>query len=474
MTDDTNASLLDDLSAIIGRANVIVDPNDLAPFLEEPRKRLVSRARCAALPDSAKQVKAVVETCRKHSIPIVPQGGNTGLCGGSVSTTDGIIVNLKRMNRIRKLDAEAYTMEVESGCVLADLQAAALEQDRYFPLSLGAEGTCQIGGNLSTNAGGVNVLRYGNARDLALGLEVVLPDATIWTGLDALRKDNTGYDLKNLFIGAEGTLGIITAASLKLFPKPKHRSTAMLGLESVEKAVRLYARARGESSDFISSFELLSRTCVESALAHIPGCREPFGKPYPWYVLIELEDSTERGVAAGVSEAVLESAFEDSLIEDAVIASSSQQAKQMWHLRAAIVESQRHEGRSIKNDVSLPISEIAAFTQSASSAVCRHVPGIRCFVFGHIGDGNLHFNLCQPPDMDPDEFYARWEEITDLVNDHVLKLNGSFSAEHGIGLLKIRDMGSYKSPVELDLMRAIKTAIDPDDIMNPGKMLPEA
>ncbi len=466
------SQLIDALSRVVDNSNVIVDKQDLVPYLEERRGRFVSEAVCVVLPNSTEQVVAIVKVCRKHQVSIVPQGGNTGLCGGSVSTKDSIILNLKRMNQIRNVDVESYTIEVEAGCILADIQLAASEHNRLFPLSLGAEGTCHIGGNLSTNAGGVNVLRYGNTRDLTLGLEVVLPDGRVLDQRKALRKDNTGYDLKNLFIGAEGTLGVITAAVLKLFPIPTHQATAILALDSIDKVVQLCAKSRVESSDFVSSFEVMSRACVKSAVTHIPGTRDPFEQGYPWYVLLELGDSTVDGVSSMVGEKILESALDEELIVDAVVATNTQQAQQMWHLRSAVTEAQRHEGRSIKNDVSIPISKIPEFVQKASPALKAQISGIRCFVYGHIGDGNLHFNVCQPEDMHPEEFYARWNEITDIINHFVYQLNGSFSAEHGIGLLKVREMQFYKSDVELNLMQAIKNSIDPDDLMNPGKLLP--
>lgn len=464
-------NILSQLDQVVGRANVVVDAHVLEPYLEERRQKFVSRAICAVLPGSTAEVASIVQICRQRRISITPQGGNTGLCGGAVAD-GGIVVNLKRMNKIRGVDADAYTMELEAGCILADVQSAADECDRYFPLSLGAEGSCQIGGNLSTNAGGVNVLKYGNIRDLVLGLETVLPSGEIWHGLQALRKNNTGYDLKNLFIGAEGTLGIITAATLKLFPKPHHHATSLLALKSVQDVIDLFALARTETSDFVSSFELMSRTTLESAFKHIPGCRDLFDDLYEWYVLIELGDSTAEGISPAVSQSFLEQALESGFIEDAVIAQTVQQAEEMWRLRAAVTEAQIFEGRSIKNDVSVPISCIPEFIDIASSASLEQMPGVRCFIYGHIGDGNLHFNLCQPPAMDPDIFSEKWEDLTDVINEQVSHFGGSFSAEHGIGLLKVRDMQLHKSQTELNVMRAIKSALDPDNIMNPGKILP--
>ncbi len=467
-----NSSLLRGLQDIVGETNVLLGEEMAAEFLKERRGRFASRTMGVVMPGSIDEVSKTVKFCRKNALPIIPQGGNTGVCGGAVSEYHTVIVNLGRLNRIRGVDETGYTMEAEAGCILANLQAAAKDADLYLPLSLGAEGTCQIGGNLSTNAGGVNVLRYGNARDLVLGLEVVLPDGRVWNGLNTLRKNNTGYDLKNLFIGAEGTLGIITAAVLKLFPLPVHRSTVLIAVESVDNAVELFSRTRKETSDFASSFELMSRVCVEAAFQNIPGCTDFFDRPYPWYVLMELGDSTRDGISQQLNESFLESAFEDGIIIDAVLATSEKQSQEMWRLREAIVEAQLYEGKSIKNDVSVPLTCIPSFIERTISQLESLIPGVRSFAYGHIGDGNIHLNLSQPREMDGDEFFSRWHEVTDIVHEITDELDGSFSAEHGIGLLKLREMMRYKSPVELELMRSIKAAWDPDNIMNPGKVLP--
>ena len=471
-TEHQALSIRSQLAKIVGERNVIQEFDSESVYLTERRGKFSSAAMSVVFPGSAHEVSAVVDYCCRNDVSIVPQGGNTGVCGGAVSTADSIILNLKRMNRVRRLDAAGYSMEVEAGCILANVQAAAMEKGHYFPLSLGAEGTCQIGGNLSTNAGGVNVLRYGNARDLVLGIEVVLPEGSVWNGLNALRKNNTGYDLKNLFIGAEGTLGIITAAVLKLFPAPQHRSTALIAVDSIKDAVELFSRTRKDTSDFASSFELMSRVCVESAVDKIPECRDFFAESYPWYVLLELSDSTQQGISRELNEEFLEKMFSQGLILDAVLAQSEQQAFEMWRLREAIVEAQNYEGKSIKNDVSVPLSEISTFVRTTITQLESLIPDVRCFVYGHIGDGNIHFNISQPRHMDGGEFFDRWYEVTDIVHEIADRLDGSFSAEHGIGLLKTEDMKKFKSATELNIMHSIKTALDVKNIMNPGKVLP--
>jgi FAD/FMN-containing dehydrogenase len=402
----------------------------------------------------------------------VPQGGNTGLVGGGVPPEDGenIVLTLGRMNRIRAIDPVNFTMTVDAGCVLAKLHQAAADADRLFPLSLGAEGSCQIGGNLSTNAGGIAVLRYGNTRELALGLEVVLPDGQIWDGLRGLRKDNTGYDLKQLFIGGEGTLGIITAATLKLFPKPREIETAFLGLSRVEDVMTLFARGRAATADQLTAFELIPRTALDLALVHMPGTIDPLAKPHPWYVLLEMASSeTESGLRA-LLERLLETALDEGLVADGVIAESGQQAKQLWHIREAIVEAQLYSG-SIKHDVSVPVSRVADFIIRATARVTERLPGIRPMAFGHVGDGNIHFNLTQPEGADTAAYLARWQEFNDIVHGVVRELHGSISAEHGVGRLKRDEIIHYKSPIEIELMRRVKRALDPDNIMNPGKLV---
>jgi FAD/FMN-containing dehydrogenase len=466
-------ALIDRLRTIVGPAGLITDTADMAPYLDETRGLFHGVSPVVVRPASTAEVSAVVRACAESGTPIVPQGGNTGLCGGAVARGE-VIISLGRMNKVRAIDPVNFTMTVDAGCVLADLQTAAAEQDRLFPLSLGAEGSCQIGGNLSTNAGGTAVIRYGNTRELTLGLEVVLPNGDIWDGLRGLRKNNTGYDLKHLFIGAEGTLGLITGAVLKLFPLPRSRQTAMVALAGLDEALELLGRARRGSADTISTFELLPRLALDISIRHIAGSIDPLDKPYDWYALIEFESGddgdAETGLAATM-ERILGEAFEDGLVLDAAIAQSEAQRQQFWFLREAVVLAQSPDGASIKNDVSVPISSVPGFIRQATAAVEALCPGIRVLAFGHVGDGNVHFNMQQPLDADGPAFLARWDELNEPVMRIVKEMNGSFSAEHGIGLLKVDELAADKSPVELALMRDIKRTFDPAGIMNPGKVL---
>jgi FAD/FMN-containing dehydrogenase len=416
-----------------------------------------------------------VRICAAAKLAVVPQGGNTGLVAGGVppEDRDNIVVALGRMNRIRTIDPVNFTMTVEAGCILAQLQEVAAEADRLFPLSLGAEGSCQIGGNLSTNAGGIAVLRYGNARELTLGVEVVLPDGRVWDGLRGLRKDNTGYDLKQLFIGGEGTLGIITAATVKLFPRPRETDTAFLALDKVEDVMDLFARARAATADQLTAFELIPRAALDLALVHIPGTIDPLAARHPWYVLLEMSSSQTESGLRGLLERLLATALEEGLIADGVIAESGAQAKELWHIREAIVEAQLFSG-SIKHDVAVPVSRVADFIIRATTGVCEKLPGIRPMAFGHVGDGNIHFNLTQPDGADTAAYLARWQEFNDIVHGIVRDLHGSISAEHGVGRLKRDEITHYKSAVEIELMRRVKRALDPDNIMNPGKLVSAA
>ena len=466
------SSLLQRLYDLLGPQGLLTDPLKMDPFTRETRGLYQGRALGVASPADTQQLAAVVRLCHDSGTPVVPQGGNTGRCGGAVPDASGrqLVLSLKRLDRIRRLDPADHTITVEAGCILADIQAAARAKGRLFPLSLGAEGSCYIGGNLATNAGGLNVLRYGNTRELTLGLEVVLPDGQIWDGLSTLRKNNTGYDLKDLFIGAEGTLGIITAAVLKLFPLPGQRATALVALAELEDCLELLARTRAASDDALSSFELIPRLGLEFAIRHIPGCRDPLDRPHPWYVLLEMAGN--RAMAPAL-EGLLEAALADGVIQDGALAGSLEQAAGLWRLREGLVEGQRFEGGSIKHDISVPIVRVPEFIRTASQAVTRELPGVRVLAFGHVGDGNIHYNLAQPPQMDPQAFLARWEPFNRIVHDIVHTLGGSFSAEHGIGRLKVGEMARYKSPVELELMKRLKTALDPRGIMNPGKLLPD-
>ena len=466
-------TVVEKLTNVVGQNAIITDAEAMVPHLVDWRGRYRGDALAVVKPNSTKQVAAIVKLCAETQTPIVPQGGNTSLCGGSVPAekSNAIVLNLTRMNQIRAIDLDNNTITVEAGCVLAQLQQVAQENDRLFPLSLAAEGSCTIGGNLSTNAGGTAVLRYGNTRELTLGLEVVLPDGQIWNGLRGLRKDNTGYDLKQLFIGAEGTLGIITAAVLKLFPQPKSSATAFVGVTSPSQALQLFTLLRGRCAERVTGFELVSRLCLDFVLRHISNTRDPLPTPYPWYVLIELSESAATLSASDMLEQELGIALESSAAVDAVVAKSSAQSQALWALRENISEAQRFEGASIKHDVSVPISAIAHFLTQASASLATAVAGIRIVAFGHMGDGNLHFNVSRPLAQSDAEFFAQAHRINEIVHDLVHSLGGSISAEHGLGQLKRDEITRYKSPLELDLMRSIKRAWDPLNIMNPGKVI---
>jgi FAD/FMN-containing dehydrogenase len=463
---------LDRIKAAVGAKGIVADPAEMAPYLREERGLYRGAARLVVRPAATAEVAEVVRACAAARLPIYPQGGNTGLCGGAVPDEDGrgIVLSLGRMNRVRALDAVNFTITVEAGVILAEAQRAAADADRLFPLSLGAEGTCQIGGNLSTNAGGIAVLRYGNMRDLTLGLEIVLADGTVWDGLRGLRKDNTGYALKQLFVGGEGTLGIITAATVKLFPKPRELETAFLALARVEDAMALLARARTASGDQLTAFELIPRIGLEIAMAHVPNVHDPLAQPHRWYVLLELSSSQAgRGLRQALDE-FLAAALEDGLIADGTIAQSATQTRDLWRIREGMVEAQKHIGAGIKHDVAVPVSKVATFIATASDAVARDFPGVRPIPFGHVGDGNIHFNIAQAIGADPAAFIAATGAINHIVHDIATRLDGSISAEHGIGLLKRDELPRYKPAVALDLMRRIKHALDPDGIMNPGKI----
>jgi FAD/FMN-containing dehydrogenase len=453
------------LKTLVGPTGFSVDPDELAPHLTEWRNRFVGKTPLLLKPASTEEVAAIVRVCADEEVGIVVQGGNTGLVGGQIPRPEGcdLLLSMGRMNKIRRVDAVDNTLVVEAGCTLAVAQEAAANVDRLLPLSLAAEGTSQVGGNLSTNAGGIHVLRYGNARDCVLGLEVVTADGEIWNGLRALRKDNTGYDLKQLFVGAEGTLGIITAAVLKLFPRPRQIETIMASTSDPDKVIALLALARELTGDSVFAFEMIARFALQLVLRHIPGTSDPLASSAPWYVLADFTVTRE------VAEAFLAAAFERGLIEDAVLAGSPAQAKALWKLRESVSESQKHEGGSIKHDISVPVSHIPAFMREALAAAEKLIPGIRAVPFGHVGDGNLHFNFTQPVAMDKDVYLAKWEALNRVVHDIVVAHGGSISAEHGIGVLKREEGRRYKSAVELDLLRRIKQALDPKGIMNPGK-----
>jgi FAD/FMN-containing dehydrogenase len=461
------------LGEILGADAVLTDPADTAPFLTDHRRLYQGRALAVTLPRSVEQTSRVLAFCNERRIGVVPHGGNTGYCGGATPDESGhqIVVSLKRLNRIRSVDPLNYSLIAEAGCILAEVQRAADDAERFFPLSLGSEGTCQIGGNLSTNAGGTSVLRYGMMRDLVLGLEVVLADGRVLESLSALRKDNTGYDIKSLFLGAEGTLGIITAASLKLFPKVRSSATAFAAVRDARAAVDLLARLRESSGDRVSSFELIPRIGVELTTRHIPGVTDPLDRPHSWYVLCELTSSRAADRLDTVLEELLTSAFEEGLLLDAALARSEREREALWKLRETIPEAQRLDGASLKHDVSVPVAALPQFLERASQWVHENVPDGRLVAYGHVGDGNLHFNLNQAPGSDRNTFLAREAPIKRAIHDLVREFGGSFSAEHGIGRLKVAELERYASPVELDLMRAVKRALDPNGVLNPGKVL---
>ncbi len=445
----------------------------MAPHLTDWRGRYTGRARCVVKPATTAEVAAVVALCAGEGVPMVPQGGNTGLVGGATPAGAGeeVVINLSRMNRVRAVDPVNNTLTAEAGCLLVQAQLAAEAAERLFPLSLAAEGSCEIGGNLSTNAGGVAVLRYGNMRELTLGLEVVLPDGRVWDGLRGLRKDNTGYDLKQLFIGAEGTLGIITAAVLKLYPRPRAGATAWVAVRDPAAAVRLLDRLRAACGERVTGFELVGRPALELVLKHIPGARDPLPLAAPWYVLAELTDTLEGFDLAGALERVLGQEVEAGGVLDAALAQDVARARALWHLRESISEAQRMEGVSIKHDVAVPVSRIAEFVARADAALARAWPGVRIVNFGHVGDGNLHYNLSKPEAADNSGFIACTAEVNRIVHDLAAELGGSISAEHGLGQLKRGEVLRYKGEVEMDLMRAVKRALDPRGLMNPGKVL---
>jgi FAD/FMN-containing dehydrogenase len=457
------------LRAIVGASRVLTDAQHLAPFCTDWRGRYTGVARCVVLPGSTDETAAVVSACAEAGVAIVPQGGNTGLCGGATPTGGEVVIVLTRLNRIRAIDPDNNSITVEAGCTLHAVQEVAREVDRLFPLSLAAEGSATIGGNLSTNAGGVQVLRYGNARDLCLGLEVVLADGRIWNGLRGLRKDNTGYDLKHLFIGAEGTLGLITAATLKLYPRPRAQATAWVAVPDPAAAVVLLGRLRDAAGDNVTAFEIVGRPALELVLKHIPGARDPLlGRP-EWQLLIEL--SGARADLAATLESALEGSAEEGLVADAAIASSEAQTAALWALRENVSEAQKIEGVSIKHDIAVPVSRIAEFIGRADAALQAAFPQVRIVCFGHIGDGNLHYNQSKADAESNGEFIARTEAVNRVVHDLVHELGGSISAEHGLGQLKREEVLRYKSGTEMDLMRAVKQALDPHGLMNPGKLL---
>ncbi len=463
-----SAAALDAIRAAVG-AKGLIEGADRAPLLTEWRSRWPGEAALIVAPASTGEVAKVAAICADHEIAITPQGGNTGLVGGQIPSGPEVLLTLRRMRTIRAVSPLDNTMTVDAGVTLAEAQDAARAADRLFPLSIGSEGTCQIGGVISTNAGGVNVVRYGNMRDLVLGLEAVLPDGRIWSGLKRLRKDNTGYDLKQLFIGGEGTLGIVTGAVLKLFPRPRETVTVFAGLPSSEAAVALLSHAQSATGGLVSSFELMSRYCLDIVLRHIPDTRDPLSASHPWYVLAEFS-SSGGGLRAAV-ENLFEQAFEKRQVVDAAFADSDKQARDFWRIRHSMAAALLGEGIGVRHDVSVAVEDIPAFLEKAGQVVTRMAPGARIAAFGHIGDGNIHYDLTPAPGGDPADLAARRDDIENAVYDVIESFNGSISAEHGIGVHKREALAERKSAVELDMMRRIKAALDPKGLMNPGKLL---
>ena len=462
------------IATVVGEKGLVSTDDAQDRYLVDERQLFAGRALAIVRPASVDEVAAVVAICAEHEIPIVPQGGNTGYCGGATPDRSGrqLVVSMARMNAIVEVDARSYTLTAEAGAVLADVQAAAHTHGLLFPLSMGSEGTCQIGGNLSTNAGGLAVLKYGTARDLVLGLQVVLPDGRIWNGLRALRKDTTGYDLKQLFIGAEGTLGIITTAVLKLYPRPPLRATAWARIESLAAAVDLLGVARERTVDGVTSFEYVSGASLGFVLSEIENTRSPFADDHDHHVLIECAGGAPQPAAADTLAAVLETATERGWVHDAVIAQSEQQRAELWRLRECIPEAERRLGGSIKHDVAVSIADIAAYVVSAREALGASFPAARLSVYGHIGDGNIHFNVLAPTDLDAETFkQAHADTVSALVHDLAADHAGSFSAEHGVGQLKAKLLERYEDAIALELMTRLKRVIDPKGIMNPGKIL---
>jgi len=465
-------NLLQALATAVGEANVLTG-DDAQPYLTDWRKRYGGRAQAVVRPGSTAEVAAVVRACAAARTPMVPQGGNTGLVGGGTPDASGnaVVISLQRMNRVRSIDTANDTITVEAGCVLQAVQQAAHEHGRLFPLSLAAEGSATIGGNLATNAGGTQVLRYGNARDLALGLEVVLASGETWDGLRGLRKDNTGYDLKHLFIGGEGTLGIITAATLKLYPLPAAQMTALAAVPSLGAAARLLERARAAAGAALTAFELMGRITLQHAVEMLPTLRTPLPLAQPWYALLELSDAESDAHATAMFERILAAALEDGDIVDAAVARSLAEAQALWALREGIPEAHAKRGGNVKHDIALPVSCIAEFVETTNAALRSRFEWIEPIVFGHLGDGNLHYNMGTVPGTPIEVAFAHEREINDMVNDAVHARGGSISAEHGLGQLKREAIRRYKPAIELELMRSIKRALDPLGLMNPGKVL---
>jgi D-lactate dehydrogenase (cytochrome) len=471
-------TFLERLVASIGGASVRTSQEDQSKYLHDWRDRHHGRALAVVLPRDAQEVARVMALCNEHGIPVFPQGGNTSVCGGSVPSEDGrgIVLSLERLNRIREVNPENNSITVEAGCILAAIQEAARQADRYFPLSLGAEGSCQIGGNIATNAGGTSVVRYGNTRDLVLGLEAVLPDGRIWSGLRTLRKDNSGYDLKNLFIGSEGTLGVVTAATLKLFPLAPTVVTAMFALDDIDETVALGSRLQKKFPGELVALELMSRSETEIVLRHIPGSVCPLANKGQWQLIVELTSSASSEAVVEELNATVGELVESGAILDAVIASTGQQREKIWHLRHNVTEANKREGMGLTHDIAVPVYKIPEFVKAGQAMLSRDYPGTEVVIVGHIGDGNLHYIVMHS--------HERWQNTSDKVAhqtrlahalyDIAIPMGGTFSAEHGIGSLHLHEMAKYKDPIEVGLMWQLKKSLDPNGIMNPGRVLPPA
>jgi FAD/FMN-containing dehydrogenase len=462
--------LLPRFAAIVGEKYAVTDAATLAPYLIEGRDLYHGRTSMLLRPGSVAEVAAILKLANETRTPLVPQGGNTGLVGGQIPLDGELLLSLTRLDKIREVDPSSNTITCEAGVVLQNAQEAAAAADRLFPLTLGAEGSCTIGGNLSTNAGGTGALAYGIARDLVLGLEVVLADGRVLNLLSKLKKDNAGYDLRHVFVGAEGTLGVITAAVLKIFPRPRAVETAFIGVPSPQAALKLLNLAQQQAGGTVTSFELIVRDMIDFAVRHGHGVRDPLGAKHPWYVMLEVSSQHKEGLRDSVED-LLATAVEQGLVSDATIAANIEQTRAFWHLRHVLPEVQKPEGGSIKHDVSVPVAAVPDFIAEASAAAQKLIPGCRPVPFGHLGDGNIHFNVSQPVGADTAQFLARWDEVNAAVDNIVLKHHGSFSAEHGIGKLKRETLAKAKDPVALDLMRGLKRMLDPNGIVNPGKVL---
>ena len=465
--------LIDRLAEIVGEAHALVRPEDQAGYLREWRDLYTGKTPVVLRPGSTEEVARILALAHEHGVGVVPQAGNTGLVGGQIPSTRGdeIVLSVARLKKVRAVDADGGTMILEAGVTLSEAQAVAEKAGRLFPLSLASEGSCQIGGVLAANAGGTAVLAYGNARNLCLGLEAVLADGRVWHGLRTLKKDNTGYDLRDLLIGSEGTLGVITAAALKMLPRPAEMATALVALDSPEAALRLFRVAEETAGSTLTAFEFWARRAMEFAVAYVPNTRDPFASPHPWYALLEISSGETGGRAASQLETLLVKASNDGVVLDAVIAESLAQSRDLWRLRESLSEAQKGAGGSIKHDVSVPIARIPEFLARAAPVVERVCPGARPVPFGHFGDGNVHYNVTQPDGMDKARYLALWEVMSDAVHGLVAEMDGSISAEHGIGQMKREALVRFKSETELEMMRAIKKALDPTGILNPGKVL---